>query len=180
MNIITDSKLEILLSLDYKDIMQLCSIDKEYYRYCNNDDIYKKLLERDFPFVIKSLKVLNEINMTYRKFYEKLYRYIMNIVKIITDVYKYQMGMYEYMDIDKINNNLYYILIDLAINIRKINNEEMIDYIIDMIIIAQCLDIKYVNFSVMKSKLRNTYQLKDFYKIIHSALIDVDLFIYDL
>lgn len=56
--------------------------------------------------------------MTPKNFYEKMYRYMMNYVKILTDIHYYQMTMYDSFNMEKINDEIYDILIEIAIHIK--------------------------------------------------------------
>ena len=88
-----DIKLEILLTLDYQHIMLMCQTNKEFYHYCDKHDLWKKLLERDFPFM--------EVKNNFRKTYEYVYVEIMKLIKMILNEHQYCVS-YEYMDMDQI------------------------------------------------------------------------------
>lgn len=48
-NLSRDPLLEIILNLDVKDIYNLCRTEKKFSKYCDDQEVWKLLYQRDFP-----------------------------------------------------------------------------------------------------------------------------------
>lgn len=73
---------EILLQLDYSEILTACQINKQYERVCHQQTFWIKLLLRDFDYDYS-----NQYNnydktaeTTYRLFYQLIDRYVLEII----------------------------------------------------------------------------------------------------
>lgn len=83
----------IMLNARYEEITALCGVNNNYHKIC--DTIWKKLIERDFPFMFESkckLKKTNRYN-TYKKIYEIVHYIISRGVYNILDTYEKQKKM---------------------------------------------------------------------------------------
>ncbi len=78
--LLDDVLYQIFLQSNDSDIIEMCSVNQQHKRVCDNDTLWKQLLDRDFPFLLKKLncdiKTLLKYN-TYKKLYE-LIHFIVN------------------------------------------------------------------------------------------------------
>lgn len=89
--LVNDVLYQIFLYSKYLDIIEMCSVNKQYKKICDNDQLWNQLMNRDFPFLIKKLncdiyqlKVYN----TYKKIYELIHMIINNTYINILSVFE--------------------------------------------------------------------------------------------
>lgn len=58
----------LIKNLDYPNFMNLCKVNKEYSRYCNDNHIWAHFLQRDFPLYLDNIKPSQ-----FKSHYQKLY-----------------------------------------------------------------------------------------------------------
>jgi hypothetical protein len=80
-----DSDIAILKELDYNSLIQLCAASKYFQSLCEISSLWKHLLIRDYP----SMFSLKPENMSYRNFYDYVFR-------IIEDLRKDMRGLMEF------------------------------------------------------------------------------------
>ncbi len=170
-DLLPDDMIEIImLNSRYEEIIYLCNINKNYKRIC--DKIWKKLIERDFPFMFESnckLKKTNKYN-TYKKIYEIVHYIISRGVYDILNTYekekkmknRYPASIYDQLFnlmtstisqnmINKINVNYGQLMENIAniLSLTKYNTTglkfKLNTSIFDYINYFNCEDIQYVN-----------------------------------
>jgi len=71
----------IFLNSKYNEIIELCSVNKQYYLICQNENLWKNLLQRDFPIMYDRLKPC--FDNTYKSLYELLFSLV---TKCLNDI----------------------------------------------------------------------------------------------
>lgn len=67
-NQLSDIKMEILLQLKYPDMLFACKTNKDFNKICNQDALWNRMIEKDFPFYPSDKKHA-------RKSYEHWYQF---------------------------------------------------------------------------------------------------------
>ena len=113
-HIINDVIYSIFLNADYLEIVELCSVSKQYKKICDQDLLWKQLIERDFPFIFIDCNIQDEY--TYKKLYEKthfvIYSYINKIILPFEKNRKHRYTTY-------IFKNLFNLIVDV-LNKKKV------------------------------------------------------------
>jgi hypothetical protein len=79
-----DIKMNFLLQLSYPDLINACQTNKQYYSLCQDNYLWNKLIERDFPFYPSD-------KLYAKKSYEHWYNYFdKTTLKIISDFIIYR------------------------------------------------------------------------------------------
>ena len=77
----------IFLNSKYNEIIELCSVNKQYYLICQNENLWLSLLPRDFSFIYNILKpcfgLVKKYN-TYKSIYELLFSFV---TKCVNDIF---------------------------------------------------------------------------------------------
>jgi hypothetical protein len=60
----------IFLNSKYNEIIELCSVNKQYYFMCQNENLWLSLLQRDFSIMYNLLKPCIDKTKKYKSLYE--------------------------------------------------------------------------------------------------------------
>ncbi len=137
----------IMLNSRYEEIIELSNINKNFKAI--SDNLWKKLIERDFPFMLKSkckLKQSDKYN-SYKKIYEIVYNIISRGIYDILNEYEREKKMKK-----RYPASTYDQLFNL---ITETISEKTIDYENVMEKIAYILSLKEYNVTALKFSLNS-------------------------
>jgi hypothetical protein len=66
---------EVLLLCSTSDILTLSFVSKQSYSLCNNDYLWKLLLQRDYSWVLSPKRPSKPSNLTYKEYYKEVLKY---------------------------------------------------------------------------------------------------------
>ena len=99
----SDIKMEILLQLKYPDMLIACNTNKEFNQICNQDMLWNRMIERDFPFYPSDDKDA-------RKSYEHWYKFFdAHTTRIIGGFIIYKT---KYINLQDVYEAIFKILVD--------------------------------------------------------------------
>ena len=96
-----DGKMEVLLRMEYPEIKNLCSINKDYKRICDKELLWARLIIRDFPCIADEENIENIMDgakYLYKKLYRFFDKYTINIIK---DFIEYRKNYNNLQDVYK-------------------------------------------------------------------------------
>jgi hypothetical protein len=134
--ILPDDLIEtIMLNSRYPEIIEISNINKNYKKIGDNDMLWKKLIERDFPFMFEykykcKLKNKNKYN-TYKKIYEIVYYIISRGIYDILATYEKEKKMKNRYQ-QSIFNELFDLMITMIPN-QFINYKELMKNVADIL-----------------------------------------------
>lgn len=102
-NQLPEIKMEILLQMEYVDMLEACIINKEFNKICHEDALWHRMIKRDFPFYPSNGKMA-------RKSYEYWYHVfddftLLTVTKLI--IYRTKKN-----NVEKVYQDVFNILVD--------------------------------------------------------------------
>lgn len=167
--LIDDVLYQIFLQSNYSDIIEMCSVNKQHNKICDNDELWKHLGNRDFPFILKKLncdiKTLKVYN-TYKKIYE-LIHFIVNftLMKILSYFEKSRKSRYPIST----QQELYDIILELINHLRQSEymniNLMILDRMLTLLSARKKKDGSFysVDYNIVNNNL--SYMLRDLFTL---------------
>lgn len=176
-DLLPDELIEIImLNSRYQEIIDLCGVNSKYNKICDN--IWEKLIERDFPFMFKSkCKLKNNYKYnTYKKIYEIVHFIISRGIYDILNTYEKNKKMKNRYPVS-IFNQLFDLITDIISQymINKIN----IDYKQLMDDIAIILSLSKYNSTGLKFSLdTRIFDYIDYFNCNQIQYVKIDTIFY--
>jgi hypothetical protein len=141
-----DNNIDILLQLKYNDIKNVCLVNKNYKNICEMKEFWKRLIEKDFPYILFYEKINNNLILN-KELYEKLLNEHNNNVLIIIRDFIIVTEFYD--NLQELYNNINKELIIYLENVNKLDNKDDKNAIIklDNIFIDQIFNLLHVKIN---------------------------------
>lgn len=150
-NINNDIVYNIFLNSKYNEIIELCSVNKQYYLTCQNENLWLSLLQRDFPFFYDILKSCFGQIKKYKSIYELLFSFV---TKCVNDI----LIHYEKKRKTRYRNTIKEQIIDIILSYPPKKYKLLIDVDIDDKNVIKILTLLNV-----KTKLNGDFYAQDMY-----------------
>lgn len=131
-----DINRQLILTLNYEDILNLCKTDKNWRKVCQQEETWKLLFNRDFPGIPQT----TNFHFRYQYFYDKVNRTTNDIMK------KYKFTENRYTNTKNMKDDIFQLIKDFIVKHiqtkRYIHDDEM-ELRYDIVKILSALNDKY-------------------------------------
>lgn len=115
LNTSQDIIFEYMFHMPYPDLLNFCQSNKDYNQLCQNNIIWNKLINRDFPFYFDD-------EPHARKSYEHWYNYFdLYVLRIISAFIMYRKS---YDNLQNVYNNIFKLLVEYIMENNNAMNQE--------------------------------------------------------
>jgi hypothetical protein len=173
-----DIKKEIILYMSYQDIINLCRTSSVYQNICEDDDLWKTLLKRDFPMKQSTKDLFDEM---FRTNYDK-YSFLQSTItdETIEILDQYQLVDHKYINIEPMHNEIFNLLTDICLKVLDVYTENTINDILinEKEIQADVYDITFntaIEILTILSGLNKQYVGEYIYGRLDFVRLELDL-----
>lgn len=110
-----DIIMEILSFTKYDELEKFCLINKKFYQFCNSNDLWNKMIARDFSFYPDNLP---DAKKTYYKLYYFIDKYTLNIIAEFLTLRTKSLSLAKCYD------TIFYILVEYIVGVDKVMDIE--------------------------------------------------------